>query len=109
MSEDRTKRSHRRWWWWWGGAVVGVALLAFVLWRIDYQPVPTLVDFQHMLVVLSDITAEVERARLEAQAKEVLNRPYLDRKGMFRWLALLHPPRAGGYRTRQRKHRQPSH
>jgi len=36
VSEVRAKRSHRRWWSW-GGAAIGLALLAFVLWRIDYR------------------------------------------------------------------------
>src|SRR5713226_2182681 len=36
MTDFRAKRPRRRWWSW-GGAAIGVALLAFVLWRIDYQ------------------------------------------------------------------------
>lgn len=40
--------------------------------QIDYRPVPSPESWEHMLVVLSDVSAEIERARLEAEAKEVL-------------------------------------
>lgn len=36
MSNVRAKRLHSRWWSW-GGVAVGLALLAFVFWRIDYR------------------------------------------------------------------------
>ena len=36
MTEIPAQRS-RRLWWSWGGAGIGIALLAIVLWRIDYQ------------------------------------------------------------------------
>ncbi len=36
MTDFRAKRPRRRWWSW-GGAAIGLALLAFVLWRVDYQ------------------------------------------------------------------------
>lgn len=36
MTEAPAKRPDRRWWSW-GGAATGLALLAIVLWRIDYQ------------------------------------------------------------------------
>ncbi len=36
MTDFRAKRPRRRWWSW-GGAAIGLALLAFVLWRIDYR------------------------------------------------------------------------
>ncbi len=36
MAEITAQRS-RRPWWSWGGAGIGIALLAIVLWRIDYQ------------------------------------------------------------------------
>src|SRR5712692_9059333 len=36
VTDVRAKPSQRHWWSW-GGAGIGFALLAFVLWRIDYQ------------------------------------------------------------------------
>jgi uncharacterized membrane protein YbhN (UPF0104 family) len=80
VSEDRTKRSHRRWWWWWGGAVVGVALLAFVLWRIDYQRFADVVAHSRVeyLVLVPAVIALEQLVRA------------------WKWRQILHPLRAVG-------------
>jgi glycosyltransferase 2 family protein len=79
VSEDRTKRSHRRWWLW-GGAVVGLALLAFVLWRIDYQRFADVVAHSRVeyLVLVPAVIALEQLVRA------------------WKWRQILHPLRAVG-------------
>jgi glycosyltransferase 2 family protein len=79
VSEDRTKRSHRRWWPW-GGAVVGLALLAFVLWRVDYQRFADVVAHSRVeyLVLVPAVIALEQLVRA------------------WKWRQILHPLRAVG-------------
>jgi len=79
VSEDRTKRSHRRWWLW-GGAVVGLALLAFVLWRIDYQRFADVVAHSRVeyLVLVPAVIALEQLVRA------------------WKWRQILHPLRVVG-------------